>query len=117
LIEGLNQSAPGDSEWPLALPAPNRESGAVLQDVNLHERWRAVDADRNIARDYELLVSTDLFGWTLVERRWGRIGASGQSRCTSFAERDVAARLVASIRGRRGSALRRIGTEYRRIQV
>ncbi|KHL24281.1 hypothetical protein PK98_15065 [Croceibacterium mercuriale] len=83
----------------------------------MREHWRAVDAKRNIARDYELLVTTDLFGWTVVERRWGRIGTAGQRNRSSFADCQDAARLVASIRQRRASAHRRIGTEYRRIQV
>lgn len=89
----------------------------MTEHGELHEHWRAIDTARNIARDYELLVTTDLFGWTLVERRWGRIGTSGQSSCSSFADQSAAAKLVASIRQRRGSAQRRIGTEYRRIQV
>lgn len=84
---------------------------------NLRERWRAIDAKRNIARDYELLVTTDLFGWTLVERCWGRIGTAGQSNCKSFDTQDAAAHFVASIRQRRGSAHRRLGTAYKRIQV
>lgn len=84
---------------------------------NLRERWRAVDTERNVARDYELLVTTDLFGWTLVERRWGRIGTSGQSSCSSFSNLAAASRFIASIRRRRGSAQRRIGTAYKRIQV
>lgn len=83
----------------------------------LRERWRAVDPTRNIARDYELLVTTDLFGWTQVERRWGRIGSAGQCNCRSFSDSDAAARFIASVRRRRGSARTRIGTSYRRIQV
>lgn len=89
----------------------------MTEHGELHEHWRAIDPARNIARDYELLVTTDLFGWTLVERRWGRIGTSGQSTCRSFADRSAAANVVASVRRRRGSAQRRIGTEYRRIRV
>ena len=84
---------------------------------DLREHWRAVDLGRNIARDYELLVTTDLFGWTLVERRWGRIGTAGQSSRSSFANQDAAVRMVASIRRRRASAQRRIGTQYIRMQV
>jgi len=84
---------------------------------DLREHWQAIDAERNIARSYELLVTTDLFGWTLVERRWGRIGAAGQSSCRSFSTHDAASRFIASVRRRRGSAERRIGTAYKRIQV
>ncbi|QNE07827.1 WGR domain-containing protein (plasmid) [Croceicoccus marinus] len=83
----------------------------------LRERWRATDLARNIARDYELLVTTDLFGWTLVERQWRRIGTAGQHTRTSFANAQDAARLIAAIRQRRASAHRRIGAEYTRIQL
>lgn len=89
----------------------------MAENGELRERWRAVDPTCNIARDYELLVTTDLFGWTQVERRWGRIGSSGQRTCSSFARRSDADRLVASIRQRRASAHRRIGATYTRIQV
>ncbi|WP_275588806.1 WGR domain-containing protein [Croceicoccus hydrothermalis] len=44
------------------------------------EHWRAQDPERNIAREYHLSVSMDLFGWTIVERQWGRIGSVGQRR-------------------------------------
>ncbi|MBK6718383.1 MAG: WGR domain-containing protein [Sphingomonadales bacterium] len=40
--------------------------------------WQAIDPSRNVARDYHLWVETDLFGWTTVERRWGRIGTKGR---------------------------------------
>ena len=89
----------------------------MSEQGDLREHWQAVDPERNIARDYELLVTTDLFGWTLVERRWGRIGTAGQSSCSSFADQNAAAQMVASIRRRRESAQQRIGVGYRRIQV
>lgn len=92
--------------------------GSVVSDNgDLREHWRAIDGPRNIARDYQLLVTTDLFGWTIVERRWGRIGTAGQVSCNSFLDRGEAARLVASVRRRRESAQQRIGTEYIRIHV
>jgi len=87
------------------------------EQTDLREHWRAIDAKRNVARDYELLVTTDLFGWTMVERRWGRIGTAGQSSCSSFATQEAAGRFVTGIRQRRGSAQRRIGAAYKRIQV
>ncbi|WP_241233721.1 WGR domain-containing protein [Altericroceibacterium xinjiangense] len=86
-------------------------------DDELREHWRAIDSSRNIARDYELMITTDLFGWTMVERRWGRIGTAGQVSRSSFSDRGGAARMIASIRRRRESGQRRIGTEYIRIQV
>ena len=43
-----------------------------------------------MARDYHLWIATDLFGWTTVERRWGRIGTKGQGATLSFADRQQA---------------------------
>jgi predicted DNA-binding WGR domain protein len=44
----------------------------------------AIDAARNIRRRYSIMVSVDLFGLIVVEMRWGRIGAKGQSKRLSF---------------------------------
>lgn len=117
MIAPLNHRRPIDSESSLA-PARTIGDSTIMGEQSMtREHWQAIDPKRNIARDYELLVSTDLFGWTLVERRWGRIGAVGQRSCRSFANQDAAARFIASVRRRRGSAQGRIGTAYRRIQV
>jgi predicted DNA-binding WGR domain protein len=45
---------------------------------------RAVNPERNVAREYQLEVQRDLFGHWIVALRWGRIGASGQGRILSF---------------------------------
>lgn len=79
------------------------------------EHWRARDPERNIARVYHLSVSIDLFGWTIVDRHWGRIGTAGQSRRESFRDIADAERLIASVRRRRASAQKRIGVPYKRI--
>ena len=76
------------------------------------EHWQAVDRDRNIARDYWIVGSRDLFGWYVVERRWGRIGATGRSAISSFADERAALQFIKAIRSRRRSALRRIGVPY-----
>ena len=77
--------------------------------------WQAVDPERNIARDYRLMVTPDLFGWTIVERQWGRIGSAGQSARDSFSDAASAKRFVAAIRRRRESAEKRIGVAYRAL--
>lgn len=76
------------------------------------EHWQAVDDDRNVARDYWIVATRDLFGWYVVERRWGRIGTAGRSTTNSFADEDAAFRFIATIRSRRSSATRRIGVPY-----
>lgn len=81
------------------------------------EHWRAQDPERNIARDYHLSVSIDLFGWTIVERHWGRIGCFGQSRRESFSDAADAKRSIASVRRRRASAHQRIGVAYIQMAV
>lgn len=78
--------------------------------------WQAIDQSRNIARDYHLWIQTDLFGWTTIERRWGRIGSRGQGLTLSFAERSQAEAVIQVIRGRRESAFKRIGVHYHEIE-
>tara|TARA_A100001391_G_C4999976_1_gene260505 strand:- start:332 stop:679 length:348 start_codon:yes stop_codon:yes gene_type:complete len=77
--------------------------------------WEARDAERNIARSYRLEISTDLFGWTIVEQRWGRIGSRGQTKCLAFAAMDDAANHVERVRRRRSNAQRRIGVAYHEV--
>ncbi len=43
-----------------------------------------IDPDLNMARFYRVEVSPDLFGAVIVERRWGRIGGTGQCRAVSY---------------------------------
>jgi predicted DNA-binding WGR domain protein len=78
--------------------------------------WQAVDPSRNVARDYHLWVETDLFGWTTVERRWGRIGTKGQGVTTSFPDRRQADKIAQQIRIRRESAFKRIGVRYQAVE-
>ena len=87
------------------------------EPLECREHWQAVDAARNIARDYRLSVTPDLFGWTIVERQWGRIGSAGQSARDSFSEPEAARRFVDAIRARRRSAKARIGVAYRAVRT
>lgn len=79
--------------------------------------WQAIDQTRNIAREYHLWIATDLFGWTTVERRWGRIGTKGQGTTVSFSERDEADRMTLHVRKKRENSLRRIGVSYEEMQI
>ncbi|GGC44218.1 hypothetical protein GCM10011371_34550 [Novosphingobium marinum] len=82
-------------------------------DRNWH--WQAVDSERNIARDYRLSFSRDLFGWYVVEQAWGRIGTEGQGKTLAFADATDALRHIAAVNARRMSARRRLGVAYREV--
>ena len=75
----------------------------------------AVDRPRNIARRYSVALSRDLFGSSIVEFSWGRIGTRGQSRRVSFAQLRDADRFVAQLLRRRAGAPKRIGVAYREV--
>lgn len=77
----------------------------------------AVSGDRKIARRYVIDASEDLFGATIVEYSWGRIGRRGQSRKLSFVDPVMANRFVKALLSRRRSSHRRIGVAYREVSV
>lgn len=77
--------------------------------------WQAIDPARNIARNYILHTSTDLFGWTVIEQRWGRIGTRGQSKRTAFRDPFFAAQRIREIQSRRANSKARIGMSYRLV--
>jgi predicted DNA-binding WGR domain protein len=81
--------------------------------IRLH--LQAIDPARNIARDYRIDVSFDLFGHWIIDLHWGRIGCRGQARSVSFAERRVAQRFVLAVLKKRQSAKHRIGVAYRQV--
>ncbi|WP_370059867.1 WGR domain-containing protein [Novosphingobium sp. P6W] len=95
----------------LALTAiPNIELPAYGEILEL---W-AVDPSRNISRTWRICKRRDLFGWTVVEWGWGRIGSRGQSRTVVFEQPEKAVALVRRLLLRRANAERRIGVAYRR---
>jgi predicted DNA-binding WGR domain protein len=57
---------------------------------------RRVDPARNMARFYELQVEIDLFGYTPLTRRWGRIGRAreGQQRIDEHVSEEAAAQAL-----------------------
>lgn len=58
-------------------------------------------------------ASRDLFGASIVEFAWGRIGTKGQERAVSFDGDDEASRFASQLLRRRASAPKRIGVAYR----
>lgn len=77
----------------------------------------AVDRPRNVARRYAIATSADLFGATIVQFAWGRIGARGQSRTVSFVDQAEADRFVRQLLRRRAGAKARIGVAYREVAM
>lgn len=77
----------------------------------------AVCGERNIARRYTVALSRDLFGASIVEFAWGRIGTKGQGRAVSFTCADEAARFARQLLRRRASAPKRIGVPYREVSL
>lgn len=75
----------------------------------------AIDRPRNIARRYSVALTRDLFGSSIVEFSWGRIGTRGQSRTVSFAQGSEADRFIARLLRRRAGAPKRIGVAYREV--
>ena len=73
---------------------------------------QAINPARNIAREYRIDASLDLFGHWLIDIHWGRIGTRGQNRTLSFAEMDAAQTFVRQTLSRRTSARKRIGVAY-----
>ena len=88
---------------------------AMLFGPGHNERFiwlEAVDRPRNIARRYSVALTKDLFGSSIVEFSWGRIGTRGQSRRVSFAQLRDADRFVSQLLRRRAGAPKRIGVAY-----
>ena len=78
-------------------------------------RLEAHNAKRNIHRRYEIARASDLFGWTIVECRWGRAGGELRSKVLAAPTADAADRLVKSVMRKRASAKARIGVDYREV--
>jgi hypothetical protein len=78
-------------------------------------RLEAHNAERNIHRRYEIARAPDLFGWTLVECRWGRAGGELRSKILAAPTADAADRLVRSVLRKRAGSVKRIGVEYREV--
>ena len=60
-------------------------------------RMTRVDPAKNMARWYEIDVQQTLFGEYTVERHWGRIGATGQSKTFWFDDEATADQMAISV--------------------
>lgn len=60
-------------------------------------RMTRVDLEKNMARFYEIDVQPTLFGEFTVERHWGRIGASGQSKTFWFDDEEAAVKMAGQV--------------------
>lgn len=77
---------------------------------------QAVDPERNVARWYSLELINDLFGFVVIETRWGRIGAHGKVKRILSGSEQEARSISRLILRRRATASRRIGVPYRVVQ-
>ena len=77
--------------------------------------FEARDPSRNLARRYSVVVSRDLFGFTMVDLTWGRIGTSGQHRAHGFQNPEAAAHFLERVLRQRGRAPQRIGVAYQPV--
>lgn len=78
-------------------------------------RLEAHDPKRNIHRRYEIERSVDLFGWTIVETRWGRAGGELRRKIEAAPSAALADRLVRRVLRKRAGARKRIGVAYREV--
>jgi hypothetical protein len=79
-------------------------------------RLEAHDPKRNIHRRYEIARAPDLFGWTLIECRWGRAGGELRSKILAAPTADAADKLIRSVLRKREGARKRIGVGYREVE-
>lgn len=87
----------------------NREMANEFLGTRLR---RAVDPALNIAREYSLRATVDLFGRIVVEQRWGRIGREGCGRTISFDNAAAAERYIERVAARRATAPQRLNVSY-----
>lgn len=112
MIAFLNQWTVCDSGSALDPSAHAQYDRAMEQ----HWHWEARDQKHNMARSYRLSIGTDLFGWSIVEQEWGRIGSAGRSRRVAFEDPKAAQRHIHAVVSRRASAPRRIGVAYHEVR-
>lgn len=80
-----------------------------------------IRSEENLNRFYDITLNADLFGISVVERHWGRIGATGQRIRKSFQNTNAAKNefdRLCAIRTRRGYVLEgeSAGTSQERLQ-
>ncbi|QPB24414.1 WGR domain-containing protein [Rhizobium sp. 007] len=92
----MNQSRPTDSNISLdSESAVRNPAGMLAQPYQLYvER---TDATKNMARYYAMSIEPTLFGEACLIRRWGRIGAGGQSLAHHFTHEEEAVALFLDV--------------------
>ncbi|RZI45111.1 WGR domain-containing protein [Candidatus Finniella inopinata] len=80
-------------------------------------KLRAVDRDRNIDRDYDILVLNVLFGCWGVTLAFGRHGTRGILKNYVFDSQEEAQRFVYKTLQKRLRAPKRIGCPYRLVSA
>jgi predicted DNA-binding WGR domain protein len=58
---------------------------------------RRIDAEANCRRFYVVDIERDLFGRTVLARRWGRIGTYGRARFDDYPDEDTAHAALAAL--------------------
>ncbi|GEO19143.1 WGR domain-containing protein [Microvirga aerophila] len=78
---------------------------------------RRIETEANYHRFYALELERDLFGQTLLARRWGRIGTCGKARFDQYPDEEAARAALAALvlakqkRGYRDSMASFLGTQ------
>lgn len=91
-ITQMNRSGMTDSNLSLDLRSViDDPPGMITQPYQLYIERK--DASMNMARYYAMDISATLFGETRLTRRWGRIGAHGQSKAHIFLREEEAVQL------------------------
>ncbi len=80
-------------------------------------KLRAMDWDRNIDRDYDVLVMTVLFGCWGVTLAFGRHGTRGVLKNYVFDSQEDAQRFVYKTLQKRLRAPKRVGCAYRLVSA
>lgn len=78
---------------------------------------RAICPEKNIDRDWECIMTPDLFGQFLVQTQWGRYGGKAQRLTRMFETELEAKRYYQTLLRRRARARQRIGATYRIISA
>ncbi|QDG94490.1 WGR domain-containing protein (plasmid) [Rhizobium sp. NIBRBAC000502774] len=110
----MNRSGLTDSNvWLDAASAIDDSVGMIAQPYQLYIERK--DASINMARYYAMDISETLFGETRLMRRWGRIGARGQSKAHIFqCEEEAVLLFLDLVRQKRTRGYRPAGQQVER---
>jgi predicted DNA-binding WGR domain protein len=86
-----------------------------MMDFAIHLEAR--DPARNIWRAYSITAGQDLFGDWIVAMNYGRIGSRGTTKTVLLSDEEAVRRYVRQCLKKRESAPKRIGIDYKVIQI